>query len=134
MKIKVTQNEKGTPKQTKNGDWPENENWAKTRSEETKIADDDWPGWGVLRKTQATEGAQIEEQQGPDKERERRSFGSRQSPFAGCLNAQRNSRETVSGEYLETSLAVRRGMSWIKSFVRALTKVEREGEPKARCQ
>jgi hypothetical protein len=43
-KIKVPQNEKGTPKQTKSGDWPENENWAKTRSEEIKIADDDWPG------------------------------------------------------------------------------------------
>jgi hypothetical protein len=43
-KIKVTQNEKGTPKQTKSGDWPENDNWAKTRSEETEIAIDDWPG------------------------------------------------------------------------------------------
>ncbi len=30
--------------------------------------------------------------------------------------------------------AVRRRMPWINPFVRALTKVEREGEPKARCQ
>ncbi len=39
-----------------------------------------------------------------------------------------------SGGYLETSLGVRRGMPWMKPFVRALMKVEREGEPKARCQ
>ena len=42
--------------------------------------------------------------------------------------------ESDKGGYFETSLAVRRGMPWINPFVRALTKVEREGEPKARCQ
>ncbi len=34
--------------------------------------------------------------------------------------------ERDSGGYLETSLGVRRGMPWIKPFIRALTKVERE--------
>jgi hypothetical protein len=45
-----------------------------------------------------------------------------------------NEVDSDSGGYLETSLGVRRGMPWIKPFARALTKVEREGEPKARCQ
>ncbi len=49
------------------GDWSESKNvartgnlartriknWAKTRSEETRSEDDDWPGWVMLGKTQA---------------------------------------------------------------------------------
>jgi hypothetical protein len=57
----------GTPKKMKSGDWSESEksasarklartrieSWAKTRSEETRSEDDDWPRWGILGKTQA---------------------------------------------------------------------------------
>ncbi len=49
----MAQNEKGAPKQTKSGDWLENENLAKTRSEETKVTADDWPGGGMLGETQS---------------------------------------------------------------------------------
>ena len=39
-----------------------------------------------------------------------------------------------SGGYLATSLGVRRGIPWMKPSFNARRKVEREGEPKARCQ
>ena len=64
---KGTRNEMRTPIQMKSGDWSESKNlartrnlamtrieyWAKTRSEETRSEDDDWPGWGMLGKAQA---------------------------------------------------------------------------------
>ncbi len=69
-KKKGTQIEMETPKKMKSGDWSESENsararklartriesGAKTRSEETRSEDDDWPGWGMLGKTQAIGG------------------------------------------------------------------------------
>jgi hypothetical protein len=56
---KEKRNEMGTPKKGKSGDWSESEksararklartrieSGAKTRSEETRRENDDWPGW-----------------------------------------------------------------------------------------
>jgi hypothetical protein len=41
---------------TRTENWAKARNLAKARSEETRSEDDDWPGWGMLGKTQAIGG------------------------------------------------------------------------------
>jgi hypothetical protein len=67
------------------------------------------------------------------KTRGRDGLSGRGNSLSQGVQVAKGSRER-QWEVLGYKLGSKEGMPWIKPFVRALTKVERGGEPKARCQ
>ncbi len=101
--------------------------WTVLAREEEEGKDD----WRSARRG-LTRGRKFRGATGPRQEEEA-VFRVEEIPFRRVSKCPKEVEKDSVG-YFERSLAVRRGMPWINLFVRALTKLEREGEPKARCQ
>jgi hypothetical protein len=96
------------------------------RAREEKVGKEDWMSArrGLMR------GNIAEGVAGPRQEGET-VFRDEAIPFSQVVQVPERSRERLGGVFGD-KFGSKEGMPWIKPFVRALTKVERAGEPKAR--